>query len=59
MEELKNVDFTQPEEQTTIKQTIGKDSLYEKIDVSVESMNRFILGIVVLLTVVLGFALLS
>ncbi|AEB30924.1 hypothetical protein CAR_c22670 [Carnobacterium sp. 17-4] len=59
MEEIKYVDFSQPEEQTKTKQTLGKDSLYEKIDVSVESMNKFIFGIVVSLIVVLGFALLS
>ncbi len=59
MEEIEHVDFTQTEEQTKKKQTLGKDSLYEKIDVSVESMNKFILGIVVSLIVVLGFALLS
>ncbi|MER2175178.1 MAG: hypothetical protein ABS911_10905 [Carnobacterium sp.] len=59
MEEIEHVDFTQPEEQTRTKQTFGKDSLYEKIDVSVESMNKFIFGIVVSLIVVLGFALLS
>ncbi|ALV21806.1 hypothetical protein [Carnobacterium antarcticum] len=59
MEEIEHVDLTQPEDQTKVKQTLGKDSLYEKIDVSVESMNKFILGIVVSLIVVLGFALLS
>ncbi len=59
MEEIEHVDFTQTEEQAKKKQTLGKDSLYEKIDVSVESMNKFILGIVVSLIVVLGFALLS
>lgn len=59
MEEIEQVDFTQPEEQTKKKKTLGKDSLYEKIDVSVESMNKFILTIVVALVVVLGFALLS
>lgn len=58
MEEIEHVDLTQPEEQTKTKQTLGKDSLYEKIDVSVESMNKFIFGIVVSLIVVLGFALL-
>ncbi|WP_192987947.1 hypothetical protein [Carnobacterium mobile] len=59
MEEIERVDFTQPEEQTQPKKVLGKDSLYEKIDVSVESMNKFILGVVLLLVIALGYGLLS
>lgn len=59
MEEIEHVDFTQTEEQAKKKQTLGKDSLYEKIDVSVDSINKFIFGIVAALVIVLDIALLS
>ena len=59
MEDLESIDLSQPEEQANVKKVLGKDSLYEKIDVSVESMNKFIFGIVSVLVLVLGIALLG
>ncbi|MCA9764863.1 MAG: hypothetical protein KC455_00425 [Carnobacterium sp.] len=59
MEEIESVDLSQTEEQATAKKVLGKDSLYEKIDVSVDSINKFIFGIVAALIIVLGIALLS
>ena len=59
MEEIDNIDLSQTEEQVNVKKVLGKGSLYEKIDVSVESMNKFIFGIVIVLVLVLGIALLG
>ena len=59
MEDLESIDLSQTEEQANVKKVLGKDSLYEKIDVSVESMNKFIFGIVSVLVLVLGIALLG
>lgn len=59
MEDLESTDLSQTEEQANVKKVLGKGSLYEKIDVSVESMNKFIFGIVIVLVLVLGIALLG
>ncbi|SEK60326.1 hypothetical protein SAMN04488700_1372 [Carnobacterium iners] len=53
MEEIENVDLSKTEEQANVKKVLYKDLLYEKIDVSVDSINKFIFGIVVALAIAL------